>query len=953
MAELQQQMHRKGISGSTTREGGSPPLPSWKLYENPFYDGLAAAVVAAASAAAAVAMAGERRHDTENEGDEEDDWVQEQGFNAHSHAAMAGRSFATSSAASVCRFPIAMAAEHQGDTEKRAERVWNQGLKARANTAMTGRSSASLIRRAPLAMGGRAPAATGHEEAPAAMVSRSMDMQVDFDKEAVVRRSMPSRASEAMVRRASVGVTETHCEQGALSSGGRAPGGEETSLLVIAPSYPIVLPATRARPPSPCSPRSHLQPRPPSSTSDSPCSSKPIKASKVSIRNPQLNKSPQRSSPTSPPLKSVTLMRSRAGGDAARLRNPALKSASSSQCSPLGRDAVEQLVPPTDNHHVADGGIITSPRDYLKALNRSRELEGQRMESSPYVSTLSEELKRALTRVQELERSQISARKEVDGLLKRFADERTLLKAREQEKIQAAVFSIEEELDKERKVRRKLELENRKLSRSLAEASKGVVKAEKELDKERKARQLMEDVCDELAREIGEDKAEVEELKREHAKAREEMEEERRTLQMTEAWREERVQMKLSEAKLELEERCMALDKLKMKLEMYLNSRQAQGGQAFYEHKGEDLRSAAEKLKKETSWSMLLLENSSSHHAPQSHDDALSSDDIHSLRLSRDNVRSQSEWGPYADERARDRAKWVIDSTEYARDYSSQIIGSDNGTEDESSMERSKLKAYSDLHNSSWISQQPISRWGGNEEPTTGLASRLNGVTNYGDSDSGEDRDLDEENGDEADGNSPWGHLGENGYGNQDEESKWSADGGDDIKDLKHDVNAPGSASEEERGSDVSFSPVSSIRMYMQGMEDPRLGAAGLNQNQVFRGAGRHEREHAVYLGARHNAEDESGISSLAGSSLVYKHNGTSPDFMAQKGNWPAVPVYHSPSQGRKALVESSAPQGRRDLAEWAKPFRSNNLQTNLLLDDRMNELHLQSMHSKGPRLNR
>ena len=192
--------------------------------------------------------------------------------------------------------------------------------------------------------------------------------------------------------------------------------------------------------------------------------------------------------------------------------------------------------------------------------------------SSPIVLALSEELKRALTRVQELEIAENSARKEINGLLKIYSDKRTMLRTRDQEKAQSAIVSITAELEKEKKAKRRLEMENRRLLRNLGEASKALAKAEKEVDKEREAKKLMEHVCNELAKEIGEDKAEIEELKRDNARDREEIEEERRALVLIEAWREERVQMKLNEAKLQLEERCMALDKAKAELEMHLNS---------------------------------------------------------------------------------------------------------------------------------------------------------------------------------------------------------------------------------------------------------------------------------------------------------------------------------------------------------------------------------------------
>ena len=79
-----------------------------------------------------------------------------------------------------------------------------------------------------------------------------------------------------------------------------------------------------------------------------------------------------------------------------------------------------------------------------------------------------------------------------------------------------------------------MEMLNGKLAKELAEAKIMIMRSLQDLEKERKARQLMEDVCDELASEIGEEKSQVEELKWESIKVREEVEEEQKMLQMPE-----------------------------------------------------------------------------------------------------------------------------------------------------------------------------------------------------------------------------------------------------------------------------------------------------------------------------------------------------------------------------------------------------------------------------------
>ena len=70
----------------------------------------------------------------------------------------------------------------------------------------------------------------------------------------------------------------------------------------------------------------------------------------------------------------------------------------------------------------------------------------------------------------------------------------------------------------------------------------------------------------------------MEEIKLESIKVREEVEEERKMLQMAEVWREERVQMKLIEAKVALEEKSSALDKLREDLEAFINSKMTSQG---------------------------------------------------------------------------------------------------------------------------------------------------------------------------------------------------------------------------------------------------------------------------------------------------------------------------------------------------------------------------------------
>lgn len=107
---------------------------------------------------------------------------------------------------------------------------------------------------------------------------------------------------------------------------------------------------------------------------------------------------------------------------------------------------------------------------------------------------------------------------------------------------QAQIIELKAELDYEHKARKRAESMNKRLARELAE--------------ERRGREAMERLCEELAREVSSEKEEIDRIKRE-------MEEERRMMRMAEVLREERVQMKLTEAKIFFEEKLSELEETK------------------------------------------------------------------------------------------------------------------------------------------------------------------------------------------------------------------------------------------------------------------------------------------------------------------------------------------------------------------------------------------------------
>ncbi|KAL6506476.1 hypothetical protein OROGR_024657 [Orobanche gracilis] len=221
-------------------------------------------------------------------------------------------------------------------------------------------------------------------------------------------------------------------------------------------------------------------------------------------------------------------------------------------------------------------GLVTS-KELLKVMGRVFRSDQHHSPTSLSLFTaLKSELDRACAHVTKLVQERKTSQCDVDILLKHFEEERILWKLKEQDKIRRAMTSMAGELDAERKLRRQTERLNTKLGRDLAETKGSLLKADKNLEREKRAREILEQVCDELARGIGEDRAEVEEMKRRSAKVCEEVEKEREMLRLADILREERVQMKLSEAKYQFEEKNAVVDKLRIELEAYLKSKRGE-----------------------------------------------------------------------------------------------------------------------------------------------------------------------------------------------------------------------------------------------------------------------------------------------------------------------------------------------------------------------------------------
>ncbi|KAI4298680.1 hypothetical protein L6164_032212 [Bauhinia variegata] len=213
-----------------------------------------------------------------------------------------------------------------------------------------------------------------------------------------------------------------------------------------------------------------------------------------------------------------------------------------------------------------------------KASNKStQELpENKTLISSSVVSTLLTELLRANGRINKLKAARKSSKKKVEQFQRKLKEESVVWKLRESEKIQAMIDDLNDKLARERRSRERMELLNSKLAQELAESHLSSKQIVKNYEEEKRSREIMEETCNELAKRVGEDKAKLEELEWESMKISEELEKERSMLQMADLWREERVQMKLQDAKNSFEDKYNEIIQLIAYLQNFPRSRGAE-----------------------------------------------------------------------------------------------------------------------------------------------------------------------------------------------------------------------------------------------------------------------------------------------------------------------------------------------------------------------------------------
>lgn len=218
---------------------------------------------------------------------------------------------------------------------------------------------------------------------------------------------------------------------------------------------------------------------------------------------------------------------------------------------------------------------LKTSTELLKVLNRIWSLEEQHSSNISLIRAMKKELDQARSRIKELVRDQQVDRREIDELMKQIAEDKLARKSKEHDRINAAMQSVREELEDERKLRKRSESLHRKLARELYEVKTSFATALKELESERKTRILLESLCDEFAWGIRDYEQELHALRQKCEKEwAERAAHDRLILHISESWIDERMQLKL-ELQHNLGQKTSVVDKLGPEIEAFLRSKQS------------------------------------------------------------------------------------------------------------------------------------------------------------------------------------------------------------------------------------------------------------------------------------------------------------------------------------------------------------------------------------------
>ncbi|CAM0945926.1 unnamed protein product [Alopecurus aequalis] len=215
------------------------------------------------------------------------------------------------------------------------------------------------------------------------------------------------------------------------------------------------------------------------------------------------------------------------------------------------------------------GYNLNTSTELLKILNRIWSLEEQKTANVSVVKGLKLELQQTQAHIQVLKQERRGYRHEVASLLRQISEDRLVRKNKNQDKIEGALCSLQDEVEDERRLRWHSEDLHRKSGMELSEIKSAFLKALKDLEKEKKTNLLLEDLCDQFALGIRNYEEEVSMLKQRHVNIYEHKFD-KSVLHISEAWLDERTQMQTTNVHEDLLQKAMVTERLSSEIEAFL-----------------------------------------------------------------------------------------------------------------------------------------------------------------------------------------------------------------------------------------------------------------------------------------------------------------------------------------------------------------------------------------------
>ncbi|XP_028770454.1 uncharacterized protein At5g41620-like [Neltuma alba] len=222
---------------------------------------------------------------------------------------------------------------------------------------------------------------------------------------------------------------------------------------------------------------------------------------------------------------------------------------------------------------------LKTSRELLRVLNRIQSIREQHASNMSAVKGLKVELDLSRGQIKELKRGKQMNSWQMKSLVKQMADDKFVRKNNAHDRLKVAVQSVEEDLEDERRSRRHSESLYWRPAQELSEVKSLFYGSLRELERERKARILLENLCDEFAIRIRDCEQESCSVKQNSVKNDEVGADGdnhgRLILDISEAWLDERMKMKVTKASDDLLGINSVVDKLGFDIETFLRAKRS------------------------------------------------------------------------------------------------------------------------------------------------------------------------------------------------------------------------------------------------------------------------------------------------------------------------------------------------------------------------------------------